>query len=376
MKKLLLLAACLATLSMSAQDYTLTKVWESAEVPANADNRAGFGKGGYFYINDKATQTINVFDAEGMITNVYPNGGANCGVTLDQAGNIIVSLATFPNGWVCDGETPALRVISPDGTQTLEIPIPADYPLTGRQDMIGFAKGNMLTDGEIYLTGATDMGDKVLRLVVTDGALDEDNTYIANIDAGLGSSAISGTVINAWTDADGNDRLLHVTRNALPLNLYFDGDDLVGEKWSLPNKGACMGAFPFVFDGKNMVVYPTLPNYLDGFAIAEVGAEAPIAEVEAVATANANAFQANWLNAEVVDEYTVNIYQYYPGGHMTMWKLTKPNTAVTNVNASKTVKGVKYVNAAGQVSSTAFDGVNMVVTTYTDGTQNTVKVVK
>ena len=51
-------------------------------------------------------------------------------------------------------------------------------------------------------------------------------------------------------------------------------------------------------------------------------------------------------------------------------------TGVEDVQANKTVAGVKYVNLAGQMSETAFSGVNIVVTTYTDGTTSTVKVIK
>ena len=51
-------------------------------------------------------------------------------------------------------------------------------------------------------------------------------------------------------------------------------------------------------------------------------------------------------------------------------------TGVESMNAGKTVAGVKYYNVAGQASDKAFKGVNIVVTTYTDGTTRTVKVVK
>ena len=50
-------------------------------------------------------------------------------------------------------------------------------------------------------------------------------------------------------------------------------------------------------------------------------------------------------------------------------------TAITDV-AGKTVSSVKYVNLAGVESSKPFDGVNVVVTTYTDGTRSAAKVVK
>ncbi|MBR5102721.1 MAG: hypothetical protein IK092_06310, partial [Muribaculaceae bacterium] len=51
-------------------------------------------------------------------------------------------------------------------------------------------------------------------------------------------------------------------------------------------------------------------------------------------------------------------------------------TGVKNVNVTKAVAGTKYVNAAGMVSDKPFDGMNIVVTTYSDGSRMVEKVVK
>lgn len=51
-------------------------------------------------------------------------------------------------------------------------------------------------------------------------------------------------------------------------------------------------------------------------------------------------------------------------------------TAVNAVKADKQVAGVKYYNVAGVESDKAFDGVNIEVTTYVDGSTKAVKVVK
>ena len=51
------------------------------------------------------------------------------------------------------------------------------------------------------------------------------------------------------------------------------------------------------------------------------------------------------------------------------------NVGINDVNA-KAVKSVKYVNLAGMQSNVPFDGVNIVVTTYTDGTKAASKVIK
>lgn len=48
-------------------------------------------------------------------------------------------------------------------------------------------------------------------------------------------------------------------------------------------------------------------------------------------------------------------------------------TAVTDVTAAKTVQSVTYVNVAGQQAAEPFEGVNIVITRYTDGTQSATK---
>lgn len=51
-------------------------------------------------------------------------------------------------------------------------------------------------------------------------------------------------------------------------------------------------------------------------------------------------------------------------------------TGVADVAASKQVAGIDYYNMQGQRSTSAHEGVNVVVTRYTDGTKTTAKVVK
>ena len=59
----------------------------------------------------------------------------------------------------------------------------------------------------------------------------------------------------------------------------------------------------------------------------------------------------------------------------TMTKLNE-NTAVEQLNNDRQIAKVTYVNVSGQQSENPFDGMNIVVTTYTDGTTSTVKVIK
>ena len=52
------------------------------------------------------------------------------------------------------------------------------------------------------------------------------------------------------------------------------------------------------------------------------------------------------------------------------------STAVDEIDATKAVASVAYYNLSGQQSAQPVDGVNIVVTTYTDGTRTTAKVIK
>lgn len=51
-------------------------------------------------------------------------------------------------------------------------------------------------------------------------------------------------------------------------------------------------------------------------------------------------------------------------------------TAIESLDSDNDVLNVRYINAAGMVSDKAFEGVNIVVTTYQDGTQQVTKVMR
>ena len=49
---------------------------------------------------------------------------------------------------------------------------------------------------------------------------------------------------------------------------------------------------------------------------------------------------------------------------------------MNDLDSDKVISGVQYVNVAGAVSAEPFEGVNIVVTTFTDGTTMAVKVIR
>ena len=382
MKKVLLLAACAAMFTSALADttadgYTITKATDAAW-PAESPKkecRQGFGLNNQFYIQNKAKQELQVYDLTGKLVSKSTSFNAT-GVAFDEAGNKVISLCAFPN--IFRSDTVQIRVESADGKTVKEYNVPANL-VKGRCDFLGNAEGNMLTDGTLYLVGANNTGVGILK--IADGELDADNSYEATA---AGVVATTSTVVMPWKPVGSEDmHYLYVTRNATPYDLVMDGENFKVTPITLPNKGANNGAYPFVYEGKNYIAYPTLANYLDGFAVAEItfnadgtisAGEAPVIQVDAVAAANANGFQGDWLT---VDPSTQTIYQVYPGGGLRTYKFTTPqSTGVNNVTAAKTVKNVTYVNTLGMQSAEPFQGMNIVVTNYTDGSHTATKVMK
>ena len=340
MKKLLLIAALAAiAFGASADGYKIEKVWELNDMTTllgdRMEVRQGFGMDGKFYINNKkqvfdtvagvytTVPTIYEIDENGLTGVTFP-GGKNCGITRDEAGNIIVSLAPFSLSWIEAG----IRVIDPATGEYKDYMIPEEIAIIGRSDFLGFAKGNLMEEGELWMTG-TNQGTGFTHLAIADGEVDMDNCYYM---VGSGVTPSTSTVINYYTDLNGDDALLYVTRNDHPRKLAYADDQYTSSLITLPatpKKSNTNGMFPFVWDGKEFFLYSILndaaAHYMDGFAITESGAEEPIIVVPCT-VATTNGYQANWLNAEV-DKDGVTIYQYFPGatpyGHITVWRLTK-----------------------------------------------------
>ncbi|MBR1804587.1 MAG: hypothetical protein IJ775_06785 [Muribaculaceae bacterium] len=77
---------------------------------------------------------------------------------------------------------------------------------------------------------------------------------------------------------------------------------------------------------------------------------------------------------------SADVVTFKPTSHVRMPKITVNaealNTAVSDVNAQRQVASTTYCDLSGRMSSTPFDGINIVVTRYTDGTTSTSKVMK
>jgi hypothetical protein len=103
------------------------------------------------------------------------------------------------------------------------------------------------------------------------------------------------------------------------------------------------------------------------------GSEGNVMSLTVTATEEYGARQAEVVLTNVVLVTTDN--ETYLAGDAT-GMINDNLTGVEQLTADKEVAGIRYINVAGQESDTPFDGMNIVVTTYTDGTISTVKVLK
>ena len=329
MKKLLLLAAFFAALTVSAQEFTLTEVTSTANVPADRmNNRQGFGFDGTFLVMDKVLGQINVYNpADGAIETTVETGATNGwpAITRDEAGNVIARVDnSWPGNFMADT---VIMKIYPFNGEPIDVVgnIFADFEAeNGRCDFFPFVEGNVMDEEEggiLWLVTAKSTG--ILKVPFLGGEIDHDHIALFPIE-GAALSPTSSTVVNPYIAADGTRHYMLWTRNAQPIDLVMNEteDGFVGTTFTLPNKGATNGCFPLTFGGKDLVIYTTMPNYGNAWAIAEKNAEEPIAVVPEVPGFVTNGFQSNWLNAEVVNDNKAIIYQYFPGNFFKTYELT------------------------------------------------------
>ena len=366
MKKFLLLAAFFAAFTMSAQEFTLTEVTSTNNVPTDRlNNRQGFGMDGKFIVMDKVLGEINFYNPEdGAVENTLYTGATASwpAVTRDEAGNIIARVDnSWPGNFMAD--TVVMKIFPADGGEPIDVEanIFADFEAeNGRCDFFSFIEGNVMEEGILWLVTAKSTG--ILKVPFVEGEIDTDHIALFPVD-GATLAPTSSTVVNPYIAADGTKHYMLWTRNAAAVDLVMNDteDGFIGTTFSLPNKGATNGCFPLTFGGKDLVIYTTLPNYGNAWAIAEKNAEEAIAVVPEVAGFVTNGFQCNWLNAEVVSDTKAIIYQYFPGNYFKTYELTlpeeQPNEEITEAYLVGTFNDWNQTEEGGRIAFEDVDGV-------------------
>ena len=368
---------------------------------SKGEMRSGYGFGDKFYMTDRNAQQLRVFNLATGKEIGQKEIGANQALGHDEAGNAIIA------NWGFAGSNPL-------GSKTTFTLISADLSkmvttekvgsIQGRGDFLGKAKGNVFgAEGATLLASgaAQDLDNKGI-VCYTFSSTGGDTplvqyTNVFDTDNKIGRE--SWTTYNYYKDVNGTDRYLYVNRKEALVDFSFDFE--AGEVESdmtrvynpadrLCNKGVCNGGEIFVLGSRKFIVYGNLstPTYLDGFTIAEIGADNKTLTTVYTKEADTSLSremtgQCNWLNVEVLNEKQAKLYQYFLGGYVAEYGIaigdadTPATSGVKGIeNAPAQVVSTTYYTPAGVANKAAVKGLNIVVTKYADGSQKVVKVIK
>lgn len=360
----------------STMDKNLTMEWMNTDVaPLHTSARQGIGMKGKFYLQNKDTKKIEVWDGTGRIDDIDAGEGTN--ITMDDAGNIIARLGTFNTNYVDTRNE--MRIIPADGSA------PVDLPLSGitkgRLDFWGHVKGNVLdkTNGGLLYMG-TAWYPQLIEIPIIDGQQNKTDTYtyIYSSPFGVSGNFATTAIVSAWDDLEEVAILspLYNKTNCNSIQKLMpdeDGNWAHDSYYITPRHSGCAGFYIFSVGTQKYIVYPSGSNNADGFTVAKLATKATSDVEESdesvrVATKYSeqkddgnpmyvnNAFYGNHLTAEAISETQANIYQYYPNGYIAKYVLTVPVDGVEGVieEAKATVTGGRgEINIEGEVSNIA-----------------------
>ncbi|MDY3077827.1 MAG: glycerophosphodiester phosphodiesterase family protein [Sodaliphilus sp.] len=327
---------------------------------------------GVFYTNDYTTSTLVAFNESGMVDHGYATGTNSHGICTDDAGNLIQR---------ADGltKTPNTFVLYKKGSKT---PVNVTFELrnNGQTNFIS-ASGDVFSaeGGHIYFF---PNGQKVVDIVkITDGKFEEVTSS--------GTLSIAGSTAGVVYPIKNDPQhfIYQVRGNGYYLYNKEDKADYVTGKSSttVPNRNSSLGGCLFELAGHKLFAHASGSNYNGGFTIKDMSAnKASILTLPVLGTGgySANPSVGAWLKAESIDENHVWLYEYCQGNGYAKYQIyvgepyAPQPSGVTDIATSKTVKSVRYYNLAGMESATPFSGVNIAITTYTDGTTISSKVIK
>ena len=245
-----------------------------------------------------------------------------------------------------------------DQSNWVALELPATSAMTFDRDLVGHkltgVRGKLLSKGN----PAISIDETAMPVADATAAYDR---YFDNLNVYLAANFLSEeqTVASGETYFFVAPKPVEVATVTWAMWSEADNCFLVPPKTGKINQAGIEGGFVAdfsKFDG-------TVPTLLDG----------SVYSFRAIIFKNIPSQSAARRSAVAGDSYVV-----YPVDSFTRLGSVKDGvvTGLYNTNVAKQVSSVFYVNTLGVTSDKPFDGVNIVVTRYTDGTQSTVKVLK
>lgn len=329
-----------ASNSATVDTYTLTQDWAATTGHA-ATSSAGrgwsTGFGGKVYFNDDANKTLKYWDKDGLHS-VSGTSGAGFAITSDDAGNILVS-----NGQYGTAST-SWRVL-PKGSSTwqdLTVTLP-DGVTAGAMKTVGKAIGDIMSaSGGVFFV-SPNTSTKVGKIYISNGAQASSKA----IDVAGAVTIDSETFATPLSNTLSSDKI--AVRYRLSRH-FFHNNDGAFKAFSDNGITTTQGGTIFTVGGKLYAVEPIGTAYGDGFQIVDVEANEVVATHANSRTSSVNG-APNCITAEVVDNYTVKLYQYVPSTIAAQYTFSIPNTSgvgecIDDITADNEAE-IEYYNLQG-----------------------------
>lgn len=304
--------------AVAVQAQTLTQDWKVTEgLPAAVEARDGIGGKGKIWTNDKSSAKLTYWDEAGEHSLSVGAGGT--AITMDDAGNIIISTSMYGGGCT------AYKILPYGETSVkdLSVKLPDGVTPVGMQYM-GRAKGDVMSaEGGVFYIGSTA---NAVRVFVAGGVQDVAKSKAIT----TGMPAGAETIVQPDSSSLDDDEIL--LRNRSKQNFYYwSGEKYVA--YSAPWKAnSTCGGDAFKLNGTLYTIEPSGTNYVDGFVIVDRSTNKVVATHEAEFATAARTPNGNSLTAEKVDEYTINIYQYVPGQMVAKYTFSLPKMYILGQN--------------------------------------------
>ena len=344
----------------------------SAESKRNSAQVAAV-KDGVFYVNNYTTSELITYNENGEIPNKFNNAGTNShGICFDDAGNLIQR---------ADGitSTPNKLIIyrNGDASDRTEITFALNEP--GQTNFIT-ASGDVMSESGGYVYFFPNKRTVMNAVRIAEGAVKEVITS--------GNLSITASTAGIIYPINGPQHFIYQVRN----NGYYlynkedKGAYVAGSATTTaPGRNSSVGGAYFTIAGHKLFLHSSGSNYNGGFTIKDMSAnKASIFTQPVLGTGgyNANPTTGAWYAVEPIDENHCWLYEYCMGNGYAKYQVyvgepyVDTPTGVQEVNTAKAVSHITYYNLSGMQSATPFEGVNIVVTTYTDGTRTAQKMMK
>lgn len=304
--------------AVAVQAQTLTQDWKmTTGLPSAAEARDGIGGKGKIWTNDKSSAKLTYWDESGVHSLSVGAGGT--AITMDDAGNIIISTSMYVGGCT------AYKILPYGETSVkdLSVKLPDGVTPVGMQYM-GRAKGDVMSaEGGVFYIGSTANAVKVF---VAGGVQDVAKSKAIT----TGMPAGAETIVQPVSSSLDDDEIL--LRNRTQNNFYYwNGEKYVA--YSAPWKAnSTCGGDAFKLNGTLYTIEPSGTDYVDGFVIVDRSTNKVVATHEAEFATAVRKPNGNSLTAEKVDEYTINIYQYVPGQMVAKYTFSLPKMYILGQN--------------------------------------------